>query len=123
MKYEWDEALRLGVLTSPETAIYESTEDWSKEFESAKVHVQWDTERSLRGAGLDHYSIQVGLSRHLIREYAESWVMQIDDVSQLVRKMYTQMRSGQAEKLKKLLPTERVYPVNSAVARRLGITE
>lgn len=119
----WDEALRLGVLTSPETAIHESTEDWSKEFESAKVHVQWDTERSLRGAGLDHYSIQVGLSRHLIREYAESWVMQIDDVSQLVRKMYTQMRSGQAEKLKKLLPAERVYPVNSAVAHRLGVTE
>jgi hypothetical protein len=39
------------------------------------VHVQWDPERSLRGAALNHYSIQVGVGRALIRAYAEQWVV------------------------------------------------
>lgn len=48
---------------------------------NAHVHVQWDTERSPRGAALDHYSIQIGLSRHIIREFVDSWILRIDDIS------------------------------------------
>ncbi len=117
----WDMALSLGVLTSPEAGIHPSTEDWAQAFEAAQVHVQWDTERSLRGAGLDHYSIQVGLSRHLIRDYAQSWILRIDDMTPLVRKLHAQLRQGKAERLKRLLPPEQVYPVNAVVAHRLGM--
>jgi len=67
----WDKALSLGVPTHPEPTVYPQASKWESEFEGAHVHIQWDTERSIRGAGLNHFSIQVGISRHLIREYVE----------------------------------------------------
>src|SRR5579862_2673190 len=60
----WQEALSLGVLTHPEKALYKNADQWKTEFEKAVVHVQWDPERSIRGANLPYDSIQVGLSRH-----------------------------------------------------------
>ncbi|NUP13893.1 MAG: DUF4291 domain-containing protein [Polyangiaceae bacterium] len=117
----WDSALSAGVLTSPEKRVFKSADDWDREFAEARVHVQWDTERSLRGAPLAYYSIQVGLSRHLIREYAESWIVRIDDLTPLVRKLNTQLRTGHADKAQRQLPRERPYAVAAKIARRLGM--
>lgn len=115
----WDKALSLGVLTSPESAVFRSADDWTKAFENAKVHVQWDTERNLRGGALPYYSIQVGIGRDLIREYAESWVTGIQDLTPLVRKLYQQLQTGHADNAQRLLPRERPYPVDPAVGKRL----
>ncbi len=115
----WDRALSLGVLTSPEAGVFRSPEEWAHAFSDAKVHVQWDPERSLRGAALPYYAIQVGVSRHLVREYAEEWILGIEDVTPLVRKVYQQIQTGHADKAPRLLPNEKVYPVDPAASRRL----
>lgn len=115
----WDEALALGVLTSPEPGVFRSPEDWTRAFADAKVHVQWDPERTLRGAALPYYSIQVGISRHLIRAFAEDWIVSIEDFTPVVRKLYQQIQAGRAETASRLVPRERVYPVDPAVRRRL----
>src|SRR5690349_11367565 len=65
----WDRALSVGVLTSFDARIHGTSANWQQTFAAAAVHVQWDPERSLRGAKLDHRSIQVGLSRNIIKEY------------------------------------------------------
>jgi len=70
---------------------------------------------------LPHGSIQIGLSRHVIREYVEEWVERIEDVTPRARKMYDHLQAGRAEKAKRLLPPERVYPVGADLARRLLI--
>ena len=118
----WEEALSLAVLTHPETGVYRNEEDWRRQFEAAPVYVQWDPERTLRGAALDHKSIQVGISRHMIQRYADEWTTGIEDRTPLVRKMHSLIQSGQATKAKELLPKERVYPVPSETARRLGMS-
>lgn len=117
----WEKALSLAVLTSFQPAVFRSAEDWRDQFHKAQVHVQWDPERSLRGAGLPYGSIQVGLSRHIIREYVEEWIMGIEDLTPRVRKIYDFLRRGQADKAKRQVPPERVYPVSSEIARRLLI--
>lgn len=117
----WDEALAEAVLTSFEPAVFASPDEWAARFAAARVHLQWDPERSLRGAGLPHFSIQVGLSRHVIRRYADEWVVGLADLTPRVRKMYALLQAGQADKAKRLLPPERVYPVGGGVARRLLI--
>ncbi len=119
----WEKALSLAVLTSFAPGVFASPEEWAERFATARVHLQWDTERSLRGAGLPYYSIQVGLSRHVIREYVEAWVVGIEDYSPRVRKIYDLLRSGQADKAKRQLPAEKVYPVGREVARRLLIEQ
>src|SRR3954465_4384173 len=57
----WGRGLLLGVLPSSEPAVFRSPEEWQDRFQRAQVHLQWDPERSLRGAGLPYLSIQVGL--------------------------------------------------------------
>jgi hypothetical protein len=119
----WEQALALAVLTSPEPSAFRSPEEWSAQFARAKVHLQWDPERSLRGAALAHYSIQVGLSRHVIRTFVDEWVVGIEDVSSRVAKIYHLVQSGHADRAKRLLPPERVYPVNAAIGGRILIDD
>lgn len=117
----WEKALSLAVLTSFSPRAFTSPTDWTEKFAKARVHVQWDPERSLRGAGLPYYSIQIGLSRHIIREYVEDWIVRIEDYTPRVRKIYDFLQAGQADKAKRQLPPERLYPVNSEVEGRLLI--
>jgi len=119
----WDEALSLGILTHPEPAIHGDADRWRASFDAAVVHVQWDPERSLRGASQEHRTIQVGISRHLIRRYVDEWVIGITDQTSLVRKIHGLMQGGNADAAKRLLPPERVYAVAPEIARRIGITE
>ncbi len=118
----WEEALSLAVLTHPEKSVYPDAEEWRRQLDKAWVSVQWDPERDLRGAPQDHRSIQVGISRHLVDKYVNEWTMELQDVTLLVRKLHGLIQSGQAAKAKQFLPGERVYPVNAAIAKRLGMS-
>lgn len=117
----WDEALGLGVLTCFEAGVHESPLQWRRELDAATVHVQWDPERSLRGADLGYNSIQVGLSRHLIERFVDEWTLQISDITPLVRKTHALLTGGRADAAKKLLPPEKPFPVEAGVARRLNM--
>ena len=118
----WEKALSLGILTHPEPTVYATPDDWKRQFEQARVHIQWDTERSLRGSGLSHFSIQVGISRHLIREFVEEWIVKIEDISATVTKMKRLLQSGHKEQAKKLLPSERVYRVPPRIAAHIQMS-
>jgi hypothetical protein len=117
----WEKALSLATLTSFDRSIFRSPDEWAGQFRMSPVHLQWDTERSLRGAALPYFSIQIGLSRQIIVEYVEQWVKGIEDLTPRVRKMYESLQSRQAEKAKRLLPPEKVFPVCPELARRLLI--
>nr|WP_309688974.1 DUF4291 domain-containing protein [Armatimonas sp.] len=111
----WEEALSQGILTHPEPALWPNPDDWRIAFDAAKVHVQWDPERTLRGAALPYFSIQVGLSRHIIQRYTDDWIVSIEDKTPLVRKLQRLIQSGKADAAKKLLPSERVYPIKTVI--------
>ncbi len=115
----WERALSLAVLTSFEPTVFRSPEEWQDPFRQAQAHLQWDPERSLRGAGLPYLSIQVGLSRHIIREYVEEWIVAIEDYTPRVKKIYHLLHSGQGDKARKHLPSERVYSVPAAIGERI----
>ncbi|WP_405719844.1 DUF4291 domain-containing protein [Streptomyces sp. NBC_00046] len=107
----WEEALSQAVLTTSGPSAVAR----------APVHVQWDPERSLRGAALNHYSIQVGIGRGLIRTFAEEWVVDLTDVTPTVHKIAALRQGGRSAQAQRLLPPERSYPVPPAIAKRLGI--
>jgi hypothetical protein len=117
----WEEALAAGVLTVFDRQAHGDRDAWEREFAGAAVHVQWDPERSIRGAGLDHDSIQVGLSRQVIERFVTAWTVDIVDLTPLVRKIHGLVRAGREDKARPLLPRERPYPVSPAIARRLAI--
>jgi hypothetical protein len=117
----WEKALSMAVHTSFEPSVFASPDDWAEEFASAQVHLQWDPERSLRGAGQPYFSIQVGLSRNVIHEYVDEWIVAIEDYTSRVRKIRDLLQSGESEKAKRHLPAERVYPLRNELARKLLI--
>lgn len=120
---DWDKALSLGVLTTYEQRVHSSKEAWRNAFETARVHIQWDPERSIRGARLESHSIQVGLSRFMIEDFVENWVVDIADITPLVRKIHGLIKNGHVDKAKKLLPPERIYEVKQPIAKRLDMRD
>jgi len=117
----WEKALSLAVLTSYVPGIFATREEWATQFAATHVHLQWDPERSLRGAALPYDSIQVGLSRHVICEYVDVWIKEIEDYTPRVRKIYDLLHGGQADKAKRQLPPEWVYPLPPELGRQLLI--
>ncbi|MFI8824868.1 DUF4291 domain-containing protein [Streptomyces sp. NPDC053431] len=106
----WEEALSRAVLTNGDP----------RALAEAAVHVQWDPERSPRGAALNHYSIQVGIGRRLIRTFTDDWTVGLTDITPQVRKAACLIQAGQAAKAQRLLPKERPYPLPRALESRLS---
>jgi hypothetical protein len=117
----WEEALSQAVLTSPDPYVYHSYSEWKEQFETALVYVQWNPERTIRGKSLAIKSIQVGLSQHIVRNYVNDLMIKIEDMTPLVRKIYALFQEGLETKARALLPEEHVYPLDSLLARRIGI--
>ena len=116
----WEKALEMAVLTSPEKRVYPNPKNWEEDFENAKVYIQWDPERSLKGNKLEYRSIQIGISRYLIEEFNEEWIVRIEDYSPRVKKILNLTRQGDYNKAKKLLPLEKTYPLSREIARKIG---
>jgi hypothetical protein len=117
----WEKALSNGVLTHPDKNVYKSGREWETEFKKAKVHIQWDPERTIRSAKMDIRTIQVGISRDWIIEYNTEWISQIVDYTPLTKKINALRKQGKYKEAKKLLPKEKLYEVPVIVQNRIGI--
>ncbi|MEY9863117.1 hypothetical protein ABH935_008766 [Catenulispora sp. GAS73] len=115
----WETALSQAVLTGYERGVYADRADWERQMKHATVHVQWDPERTLAGAVLDARAIQVGLSRHVIADYVNSWTTEIRDITPTVRKMADLLKEGRKDRAAQHLPKERPYELPPHIARRL----
>ncbi len=117
----WEEALAIGVLTHPDEKIYRNGWEWEQAFNKAKVHIQWDPERTIKGAKLNVRTIQVGIGRELIGDYNERWITEIKDYTPLVKKINSLRKQGKYKAAKALLPKEKIYPVSEQLAASIGI--
>lgn len=118
----WEAALTQAVLTSWDSAVHPTAGAWEAAFELARVHVQWDPERSLRGGKLEHRSIQVGISRHLVDAFVDEWIVGIEDYTQRAKKIRRLLLDGKSDAAARQLPRERVYPIGAELSERLGMS-
>lgn len=117
----WEEALSCAVLTTYDAHVYRDYADWQAQIEQARVCVQWDPEKTIRGKKLPIDSIQVGLSRHIIEKYVHDWILEIVDYTPRVRKMYGLLQAGEEARARDYLPKERIYTLDAKIMRRLGM--
>lgn len=117
----WEEALSQAVLTHPDRSVYEDSDVWRARMANSLVHLQWDPERTLRGAHLDARSIQIGLSRHIIDKYVDEWTVSIEDLTPRVRKIHALLQQGREPQAKALLPREKPYPLDEQLTFSIGM--
>jgi len=117
----WEEALSEAVLSDPDPRVYPDPEAWSAALRAARVRVQWDPERSLRGGKLEHRSIQVGLGRGIVEDYVERWLVELTEITSRVKRIRDLLAAGEVEQARRQLPSERRYPVSEHIAARLGM--
>lgn len=90
---------------------------WADAVARSSVRLQWDPDHDPGGAKQERRAIQLGLRGAALAQYAQQWLIAIDDISAFVaeqrpsaqaRATYAQLRT----------PVEAVYPVAAADTAR-----
>jgi len=90
---------------------WEQALKWSgRKEEKACVRVQWDPERGMKLEPLPYRSIQVALKEQAVKEgLLGDWIVKIEDVTDVARKVGELVGEGKLEEAKSLLPAETDY--------------
>lgn len=116
----FDEILRLAVHSSFVPEVYGSEASWKRALAGSDVRLQWDPDHGPSGAPVERRAIQLGLRGEVLARYAETWPLEIEDISDFVSEQRANVKSPH-----NLLvtPREAVYPVADVeVAARLGVS-
>jgi hypothetical protein len=116
--FEW--ALSHAALSHYDSRVHRSEEEWRAQKAASPVRVQWDPERSLTLAPLEHRAIQVGLSGEAVDLYVGEWIIGISEISALAAEVHRDVDAGNLEAARAALPDERVYPLPEVIRSRIG---
>lgn len=86
-------------------------EEWRKALKDAPVRIQWDPERDLHHAPLQHRAIQIGLSGEAVALYVKQWIKRIADATHWAREIHERVLRGDLEEARMMLPREKPYAV------------
>lgn len=111
---KFNELLKKAVLTSPDSANYTGSQ-WEKAFDETTVYCQWDPDRNINGNAINRAAIQIGLKGSTLRDFLDTSICKIEDLTPLVRKLNQQRKNGKLSD--KQLPTEKIYPVKDKTIR------
>ena len=116
----WEEILAAAVPSSFVAAQFETRADWQNAVEKSEVRLQWDPDHDPAGKALERRAVQLGLRGEMLRRYGRDAILEIDDISDFVRKQRDFVAANQWEKLE--TPRERIYEPQNEIARRnLGL--
>ncbi|WP_049721649.1 DUF4291 domain-containing protein [Gilvimarinus polysaccharolyticus] len=117
--FEW--ALEHSLL-SHEAKNYTDKEEWLKIKKATPVRIQWDPERDLHLQPLEHRAIQIGLTNEAVPLYVNKWVQNITEVTELAEEAHSLIEKNSLEAVKRLLPIETEYPLNTKLTTKLNTT-
>ena len=113
----FEEILRQAVHSSYVPEIYGSPENWKTRLNESPVRLQWDPDHDPRGDKQERRAIQLGLAGEVLRQYAQNWVVSIEDISAFV----ADQRANANDYASLITPQEDVYPINNPkIAESIG---
>ena len=119
--FEW--ALAHSSLSSWKAYSGLSEEMWKTRKAESPVRIQWDPERDMHLNRLDYRSIQIGLSGVAVHKYVREWIVRIEEVTTLARRIHVLLEECQKVDARELLPLEEVYPLEESLKRRIALSE
>ncbi len=105
----FDKAVKSAVISTYSEALGITKEEWQEQVRSSDVRVQWDPEKDVNGNDLPYRSIQIGLRGEAVKEYVNSWIVKITDITDQVSELYALKEAG--KDISGMLPEEKVYDI------------
>ena len=93
-------------------------DNWQLAVRRSDVRLQWDPDHDPVGDKLERRAIQLGLRGAAIESYGKEWILDIEDISDLVREQRNHIVPESRSSLH--TPRETVYPVDDIYQR--GVT-
>jgi hypothetical protein len=118
--FEW--ALGHASLSNFEAGTYADHASWLARKAVTPVRIQWDPERDLALAPMEHRAIQIGISGDAVRRYVDGWIVDITDVTPAVREIAAQVSARNLDAARAALPDERPYPLTDNLRQLIGAT-
>jgi len=116
--FEW--ALAHSCLASFDPHVYGNQAEWLERKRVSPIRVQWDPERAWDLTPLPWRSIQVGLSGEAIHSYVNTWTVQIDDITPLVKCARPSRANIGKHELDTILSHEKPYPLTGSLRTTIG---
>ena len=112
--------LKNSVLSHYDRKVYEKAEEWEQDKRNFSGRCQWDPERNIFGSPLEFRAIQLGLKDEIVESYIKKWIVNIEDITPMVRKIKKMRDEG--KDIKEYLPVEKELRIeDSEVIKRLRI--
>ncbi|BBM85047.1 DUF4291 family protein [Candidatus Uabimicrobium amorphum] len=107
--------LRVAIPTTQDNRLFSSGKEWRKKLQKSDVRYQWDPDRDFTLQKIPRRAIQIGLQKQMLRNYARKWILCIDDVTDLAKKIQKQPSDAN------LWPQEKEYAIDKDLQRCLGM--
>jgi hypothetical protein len=102
-------------------AYYGDATTWSAAVARSSVRLQWDPDRTPGGRPQGRRAIQLGLRSRTLARYAAEWILDIEDITDLVREQAGHVKPVEARQ-SLLVPRVEIYrPASAATAAHLGL--
>lgn len=109
----FDEILASAVPSAFDVSRYGDMDEWKSALAASEVRLQWDPDHAPDGSPLKRRAIQLGLRGDILRRYAETEVIRIEDISGFVAEQREALRDPGNLRV----PVETVYrPQREAAA-------
>ncbi|WP_372370743.1 DUF4291 family protein [Candidatus Uabimicrobium sp. HlEnr_7] len=107
--------LAQAIPTTQNNNLFSSGKEWRKKLQQSDVRYQWDPDRNGRLDKISRKAIQLGLEGETLRNYARKWILRIEDVTHIAKKVEC------TPEYLNFWPDEREYSVDSLITRNLQI--
>lgn len=116
--FEW--ALNNSCLSHFDSSLNISHDEWKSKLQKSPVRIQWDPEKDIHLQNLKYRSIQIGLTGIAVDHYVNKWIVYVDDITPLCKRIHTLIIDKKMEEANNLLPFENVYPLNEELKKITG---
>ncbi len=90
----FDELLSNAVASTFDTKKFENRESWKASVENSEVRLQWDPDHDPFGAPITRRAIQLGLRGEMLKRFATTALLSVEDITDFVRMQSRQLESG-----------------------------
>lgn len=98
-----------------------SVEAWRDKLRDSDVRLQWDPDHGPRGEKVLRRAVQLGLRGEVLKAYSSEWLLEIQDVSDLVEQQRQALKAQGPEAIR--TPSERIYrPSQVSIADRIRLS-